>query len=447
MKQFLREVWSDGKKRNLIIFISFIGLAYLLVPLFFSSDNGQPTSFAFNNNSQMFNLDEVGNVDEQNKKKAYESIANDTAKKEQAIKQRENELLETEKKIQSELAKLRLEQAEQKNRLNQMFNEFSKNQQLTLNNSNTDSKSSSYGDNNIITNSANPVKKPSSNYVEHNVVNNYATPSFNPSTLRTITQNQVAHVKKTGVIEVQDVKITAISNNSQEIKTDKPQTNKKKESKPVVEDSFWLSAGSILTGTLLNGVDAPTAGSTQSKMPMPILVRVKHEALMPNNFTLDVRECFIIGSAVGDLATERAYIRSETLSCITENEKAIEIPLTAYVVGSDGKNGMNGRLVTKSGQMMGNAMAAGFLSGLSEAATPQSINVLSTSPSNETQFQSQNFKKMGEAAAFQGAATSFEMIAKYYLELVDASWPVVEILAGREVDFIVQKGTALKIQG
>jgi conjugal transfer pilus assembly protein TraB len=52
---------------------------------------------------------------------------------------------------------------------------------------------------------------------------------------------------------------------------------------------------------------------------------------------------------------------------------------------------------------------------------------------------------MGQSAALNGASTSFDMVAKYYLEMVDASWPVVEVLAGREVDFIVQRGLALKI--
>ncbi|PIV81625.1 conjugal transfer protein TraB, partial [bacterium CG17_big_fil_post_rev_8_21_14_2_50_64_8] len=46
-------------------------------------------------------------------------------------------------------------------------------------------------------------------------------------------------------------------------------------------------------------------------------------------------------------ATERAQLRTETLSCVREDGRVIEAELEGYAVGEDGKVGMRGRLVSK----------------------------------------------------------------------------------------------------
>jgi conjugal transfer pilus assembly protein TraB len=76
-----------------------------------------------------------------------------------------------------------------------------------------------------------------------------------------------------------------------------------------------VPAGSLLKGVLLTGLDAPT-GRSARRDPYPALVRIKHEALLPNRFRADVRECFLVAAGFGDLSAERASLRGETLSCV-----------------------------------------------------------------------------------------------------------------------------------
>ncbi len=108
---------------------------------------------------------------------------------------------------------------------------------------------------------------------------------------------------------------------------------------------LFIPAGSILTGVLLNGLDAPT-GQGARQQPPPALVRIKHDALLPNRFRADVKECFVIVGGFGDLGSERAYLRAETLTCVRTDGGVIEVPLDAYAVGEDGKVGIRGRLVS-----------------------------------------------------------------------------------------------------
>jgi conjugal transfer pilus assembly protein TraB len=438
-KVLVKEFWGDPKKRQIIIWAFVLASAYFLLPVFFSPSKSPVALEDKNGGTELFSVEEVAQMEEKKTKELFDQLSADAQNREVAAFAQENRLKEREKKIEMEMTKFRNEINQQKTVINQLRSEIlnTRNAQIGAAGGPTDANVIRHDPNATV---AQIVEKPQTQIITRQ-------PLIKGNVLRTVTQGKVRSVKETGHIEEQDVQMVTVSENSQTVQNDAkadagtPKHTPKKEE----DNSTWLSAGSILTGTLLNGVDAPTSGGQQSKMPMPVLIRLKQEALMPNNYTLDIRECFVIGTTIGDLATSRAFIRSETLSCITEDNQAIEVPLTAYAVGRDGKNGIDGTLVTKSGGLMGNAMAAGFLSGLSKAASPQAVNVVNTNPGDESLFQSTNWSSMGQSAALNGASTSFDMIAKYYLEMVDASWPVVEVLGGREVDFIVQRGIALKI--
>lgn len=64
-----------------------------------------------------------------------------------------------------------------------------------------------------------------------------------------------------------------------------------------------------------------------SAHPFPSTLRIQKEAILPNRFRADVRECFLIVSGYGDLSSERAYLRGETFSCVREDGGVIEAKL------------------------------------------------------------------------------------------------------------------------
>ncbi len=60
---------------------------------------------------------------------------------------------------------------------------------------------------------------------------------------------------------------------------------------------------------------------------------------------MDLRDCNLLGSAVGDLASQRAYIRATSISCVNSKGKAFDVKLEAYAVSeNDGKMGSEARL-------------------------------------------------------------------------------------------------------
>lgn len=212
-------------------------------------------------------------------------------------------------------------------------------------------------------------------------------------------------------------------------------------------NTLFLPAGSIITGVFLNGLDAPT-GQGARRDPFPAAVRIQHEAILPNHFSADIKECFLLVSGYGDLSSERAYLRGETLSCVREDGGVIETRFDSYAVGEDGKAGVRGRLVSKQGQIIAKSAMAGFLSGFAEAFDVSPVPVISTTNTGSSQFQDNgglngNF---WQSAGAKGASNAMDRIAEYYIEMAEGIFPVIEIGAGREIDIIVTRGTKLQVR-
>lgn len=212
-----------------------------------------------------------------------------------------------------------------------------------------------------------------------------------------------------------------------------------------VKDGIYIPAGSILSGVLLTGVDAPT-GMQSKRDPIPALMRVKHDAILPNRFRSDVKECFVVFGATGDLSTERALMRAETLSCIRRDGGVIEVVLDAYALGDDGKAGIRGRLVSRNGSLVAKAAFASFAEALSQIFRPVAIQGLNTSPGQRTDFQAPDASEALEASGYAGFGGAMRRLSEYFVDLADEIVPFIEIDAARQVEAVLLKGVTLQIR-
>lgn len=207
----------------------------------------------------------------------------------------------------------------------------------------------------------------------------------------------------------------------------------------------FVPAGSIFSGTLLSGLDAPT-GKAARNDPVPILMRVKKEAILPNRRRADFRECFLLASGYGSLSSERVRLRAETISCIRDDGGVVESSIDMYAVGGDGKAGVRGRLVSKQGEVLGRSMVAGFMDGFSQLFSSSPVPTINTQSQDTTPMQSMLSQQSLESAALQGTGKALDRLAQFYIDMAEQMFPVIEVDAGRAVDFIVVQGTSLAIQ-
>ena len=199
-----------------------------------------------------------------------------------------------------------------------------------------------------------------------------------------------------------------------------------------------LITGTFARARLLNGVEAPTGGQANGN-PVPMLLEIKDPAFLPNRYRSDIKRCMVTANATGDLSSERVLVRLDRLSCLTATRGAIDVKVTGYVAGEDGKTGLKARVVTRSGQAIANALLVGTLSGLGEAVSLAAQD----SSTNFAGTVTTSVNNPWRAGLGEGMQDALDRVADYYLRLADKIFPVLEVDAGRDVDIVITQSSSI----
>jgi conjugal transfer pilus assembly protein TraB len=222
---------------------------------------------------------------------------------------------------------------------------------------------------------------------------------------------------------------------SQSQQTQQPQQiNKNGKASPM---GFVIPPGSFVNAYLLTGADVPTSGNGEVG-PIPVVFRVIGDAQMPNLFKSDIKSCFMLGQATGSLSSERAFIRIDTLSCMTKSGKSIVKSMQGYVTGSDGKVGLAGTVVSKQGSMLARALIAGFLQGVGQAFQQGQQNI-SISPLGQTSSVAPDTNTILRYGIGGGVGQATTKLAEFYMKMANQMFPVIVINAGRTANVVFLK--------
>ena len=200
---------------------------------------------------------------------------------------------------------------------------------------------------------------------------------------------------------------------------------------------------SFMEAKLLTGFDASTSGKGRNN-PEPLLLRIQCPAVLPNDIKANLKGCFVIAEAVGRLDKERADVRLVSLSCLSNEGKAIiDTPVKGFVTDSDSKVGLSGRVVSRMGAATARAIIAGFFGGmgdmLKDTATTQTVSPLG---STTTVDPSQITKYAVGSGLSEGAASLHD----FYLGLAKQTTPVIEVGAAKKITVIISEGKELEIR-
>ena len=198
----------------------------------------------------------------------------------------------------------------------------------------------------------------------------------------------------------------------------------------------------MVRAILLGGLDAPTGGQAQQH-PLPVMLRITDLGILPNHFRANVKDCFAVGSGYGDISSERAYIRLETLSCVRKDGQALEVKAKGHLFDETGKLGVRGRLVSKQGQILANALLAGVVSGIGRGIQ-YDTSTTTVTPFGNTVTQTNSGGEF-RAGIGEGVGNALDRLANYYISLAEQVFPVIEVDAQREVDIAFTEGIELDI--
>ncbi|OFW68524.1 MAG: hypothetical protein A2X70_02245 [Alphaproteobacteria bacterium GWC2_42_16] len=225
--------------------------------------------------------------------------------------------------------------------------------------------------------------------------------------------------------------------------------------KPPKTVDTTIPAGAFAKTVLLSGLDASSA-MTASSDPRPMLLRLIDHGTLPRRFQSDLKDCHCTAGAYGDLSSERVYARLEKLTCIERKTGGIiEIQVSGYIAGSDGKAGIRGVVASKDGQFLARSLMGGIFAGLSNVANPQhyqmtpffggsggfgngSLGTHAPSPPGVGEMFASGMAK--------GATTALDRLSQYYIDRAEQLQPVIQVDAGQVVDIVFTEGVAFSAQ-
>jgi len=217
---------------------------------------------------------------------------------------------------------------------------------------------------------------------------------------------------------------------------------RKKKARGKGSSSVYLPP-SFMDADLISGFAAPTMEAAKSE-PVRVFLRIRDLAVLPNRVKGDLKGCFAIAEAYGNLADERAHLRLLRLSCVArDGSSVIDEGIKGFVVDEDGRIGLKGRVVTKMGSFLARSMAAAFLQGFGNAYAYSGFTV---NTSGIGQTSTLNPGEAFKAGIGKGISEGARGLSRFYLDLARQTFPVIEVGAGKMVTIVIDEGVELKIR-
>ncbi|MDN3505451.1 MAG: TraB/VirB10 family protein [Rhabdochlamydiaceae bacterium] len=206
--------------------------------------------------------------------------------------------------------------------------------------------------------------------------------------------------------------------------------------------SCEIPAGTVVKAVLVSGADC-SVGIHKPTGPNMVLLQPLANGRLPRRVKVPLKGSVIIGNAVGDISSERVFIRAERLTLVQKNGDFVETEVSAYISGEDGREGMRGIVVDKSGSIITRAGFASFLQGVGQGIQATLGNQTLEKLARVSSEQSILNLDLARTAGFQGTSTALNKMADYYIKRAEQLQPTIQIAAGRIVDVIFTKTVKL----
>lgn len=196
-----------------------------------------------------------------------------------------------------------------------------------------------------------------------------------------------------------------------------------------------LPVGSYVKAKLLTGVEAPEGN------PYPVLMQLDFANILPNKKALDLRGCFMIAKAQGDLSTERVQMQATKLSCVSKTGQMFERDINGFVAdAADNSFAVIGTVNTKQDRVAGMAFLSSVVEGVGRAIqmaqTSEQTSIEGTSKTTLTGDQ-------GKYIAAGGAGTAAGMVAQWYLKQAQSLLPTINVGSGQDIWVVMNETVAL----
>jgi conjugal transfer pilus assembly protein TraB len=216
----------------------------------------------------------------------------------------------------------------------------------------------------------------------------------------------------------------------------------------IVEDSpDYLPPNSYAPARVVVGVDA-SAGVASQTDPLPVVLRITGPArsVVQNGRVLTTRleGCVINGAARGDLSSEKVYVKLARMTCDQPGGRVAVSEVKGFISFA-GKSGVRGRVVSREGNLVSQALLAGIVGGFGRGFSANANSVFSTGrPTGEGSAAKLSGSDILGGGLGQGAGDAADTVSKYLIERAEQYQPVVEMPTGIDVEVVFLDGVYVR---
>ncbi|WP_066766912.1 TraB/VirB10 family protein [Sphingobium sp. CCH11-B1] len=216
----------------------------------------------------------------------------------------------------------------------------------------------------------------------------------------------------------------------------------------VVEDSpDYLPPNSYAPARVIVGVDA-SAGVASQTDPLPVVLRITGPArsVIQNGkvLTTRIQGCVVNGAARGDLSSEKVYVKLARMTCDQPGGRVAVSEVKGFISFA-GKSGVRGRVVSREGSLVSQALLAGIVGGFGRGFSANANSVFSGVTTNPDGSRSKlSAGDILGGGLGQGAADAADTVSKYLIERAEQYQPVVEMPTGIDVEIVFLDGVYVR---
>lgn len=208
----------------------------------------------------------------------------------------------------------------------------------------------------------------------------------------------------------------------------------------------YLPPNSYAPATVIVGVDASTGVASQSD-PLPVVLRITGPArsVMRGNtlLTTDITGCLINGAARGDLSAEKVYVKLVRMTCAQPGGRFAVSEVKGFISFA-GKSGVRGRVVSREGSLVSQALLAGIVGGFGRGFSANANGIFAGQVGIGGQREELSPTDILAGGFGQGAGEAADTVSRYLIERAEQYQPVVEMPTGIEVEIVFLDGVHVR---
>ena len=208
----------------------------------------------------------------------------------------------------------------------------------------------------------------------------------------------------------------------------------------------YLPPNSYAPATVIVGVDASTGVTSQSD-PLPVVLRITGPArsVLKGNrlLTTDLTGCLVNGAARGDLSAEKVYVKLVRMTCAQPGGRFAVSEVKGFIAFA-GKSGVRGRVVSREGSLVSQALLAGIVGGFGRGFSANANGVFAGRVGEDGAREALSPTDILAGGFGQGAGEAADTVSKYLIERAEQYQPVVEMPTGIAVEIVFLDGVHVR---